>query len=478
MKRTKRLTAVLLSVLTAFSAFTMLSASAAETDEQSVAAQTDVQVVAAQAEEQAVAATEATESSVGAGASVEIGQVTGLTKNTTNVNNINLVWNKVSGANGYVIYSCSADYGTEFTKIAEVTTNTYNHTGLVQGSPYHYKVAAYKIVNGEKIEGEPTLYKTATQPSKVTGLGRVRSSDTIEISWNRNEKATGYKVFRASAATNNQYELVKLIDSGTVTRYIDTNVTDGGIYTYKVVAFRVNYTSCWYHSPGSVLTCMSGLCAPNFNFSTQLYRVSLNWKKNKYATRYDIYYSTDKNAVKYTPAGSTTGNSFVTDTRFANGAQLYFRVYPIYKKNGVTITGTAHTKLVTITNKIYGVAAPTTYVEIDIAQQRMWLVKNGKVIVDTPVVTGTKGYNDTPKGYYTMYSRAMDTVLYGDDYASPVDYWMGFKGGYGIHDASWRSSYGGNIYTYNGSHGCVNTPYNAVKTIYNNTAYGTPVILY
>ena len=42
---------------------------------------------------------------------------------------------------------------------------------------------------------------------------------------------------------------------------------------------------------------------------------------------------------------------------------------------------------------------------------------NGKVIVDTPVVTGTKGYNDTPKGYYTMYSRAMDTVLYGDDYA-------------------------------------------------------------
>ncbi len=98
--------------------------------------------------------------------------------------------------------------------------------------------------------------------------------------------------------------------------------------------------------------------------------------------------------------------------------------------------------------------------------------------MDTPVVTGTKGYNDTPKGYYTMYSRAMDTVLYGDDYASPVDYWMGFKGGYGIHDASWRSSYGGNIYTYNGSHGCVNTPYNAVKTIYNNTAYGTPVILY
>lgn len=165
MKRTKRLTAVLLSVLTAFSAFTMLGVSAAQTDE-SVAAQADEQSVAAQADVQPVAATEATESNVGTGASDEIGQVTGLTKNTTNVNNINLIWNKVSGANGYVIYGCNADSDTEFAKLAEVTTNTYNHTGLVQGSQYHYKVAAYKIVNGEKVEGEPTLYKTATQPSR------------------------------------------------------------------------------------------------------------------------------------------------------------------------------------------------------------------------------------------------------------------------------------------------------------------------
>ena len=55
---------------------------------------------------------------------------------------------------------------------------------------------------------------------------------------------------------------------------------------------------------------------------------------------------------------------------------------------------------------------------------------------------------------------------------------MAFSGGCGIHDASWRSSFGGNIYTYNGSHGCVNTPYSAVKKIYNNTTYGTPVIVH
>ena len=230
-----------------------------------------------------------------------------------------------------------------------------------------------------------------------------------------------------------------------------------------------------YHSAGTTIACMSGLCAPNFNISSQLYRVNLSWKRNAYATRYDIYYSADKNATAYTKAGSTTGTSFVTGKLPAK--KLYVRVYPIYKGN-VTVTGTAHTKEITVSSKINNQSVGSTYVEISISQQRMWLYKDGKVIVDTPVVTGTKGSMDTPKGYFTIYSRARNTTLYGPGYASPVDYWMAFSGGCGIHDASWRSSFGGNIYTYNGSHGCVNTPYNAVRTVYNNTSVGTPVIVY
>ena len=65
------------------------------------------------------------------------------------------------------------------------------------------------------------------------------------------------------------------------------------------------------------------------------------------------------------------------------------------------------------------------------------------------------------------------------DYVSYVDYWMAFIGtSYGIHDASWRSEFGNPIYKGNGSHGCVNTPYSAVQTIYNNIPSGTPVIIY
>ena len=77
-----------------------------------------------------------------------------------------------------------------------------------------------------------------------------------------------------------------------------------------------------------------------------------------------------------------------------------------------------------------------------------------------------------------MTSRALDTTLTGPGYSSFVNYWMGFYGGCGIHDASWRSSFGGTIYKGNGSHGCVNTPLEKVKYIYEHTDYGTPVYVY
>ena len=40
-----------------------------------------------------------------------------------------------------------------------------------------------------------------------------------------------------------------------------------------------------------------------------------------------------------------------------------------------------------------------------------------------------------------------------------MNYWMPFLGNaYGLHDASWRSRFGGSIYSYAGSHGCINLP--------------------
>lgn len=108
-----------------------------------------------------------------------------------------------------------------------------------------------------------------------------------------------------------------------------------------------------------------------------------------------------------------------------------------------------------------------TFVEVDLTAQHVYLYENGKLIGDSDCVTGNikKGY-DTPPGIYPLTYKDHDAVLRGPGYASPVEFWMPFNGGIGLHDASWRSSFGGSIYKTNGSHGCVNLPYDMAKLIF------------
>ena len=120
-----------------------------------------------------------------------------------------------------------------------------------------------------------------------------------------------------------------------------------------------------------------------------------------------------------------------------------------------------------------------SYIEIDLTLQHVWVYKDGKLIADTDCVTGnsSRGY-DTPTGIYQITYKEKDTTLNGENYSSPVKYWMPFYYNVGLHDASWRSSFGGKIYKRSGSHGCVNLPPNVTEIIFNNIEKGTPVVCY
>ncbi len=121
----------------------------------------------------------------------------------------------------------------------------------------------------------------------------------------------------------------------------------------------------------------------------------------------------------------------------------------------------------------------STYVELDMTKQHLWFYKNGVLIVEGDVVTGNMGNNtSTPAGTYMLNYKERNATLKGEDYSSPVNYWMPFNGNIGIHDASWRTEFGKNIYMTNGSHGCVNAPYEVAKTIFENIEAATPIVCY
>lgn len=120
-----------------------------------------------------------------------------------------------------------------------------------------------------------------------------------------------------------------------------------------------------------------------------------------------------------------------------------------------------------------------TYVEINLTAQHLYFYKNGNLVVDTDFVSGnpSKG-NATPVGAYPVTYTEKDATLKGENYSSDVNFWIPYCGNVGMHDASWRSTFGGAIYKRNGSHGCVNLPYSAAKAIFENIAAGYPVLVY
>lgn len=116
------------------------------------------------------------------------------------------------------------------------------------------------------------------------------------------------------------------------------------------------------------------------------------------------------------------------------------------------------------------------YVVVSISKQTLKYYEYGQLVLSSNVVTGING--KTPTGTFKVLNKATNIILKGKDYESFVNYWIAFKGvAFGFHDASWRSKFGGNIYKYNGSHGCVNMPYSKVKQLYNMISIGTPVYI-
>ncbi len=119
---------------------------------------------------------------------------------------------------------------------------------------------------------------------------------------------------------------------------------------------------------------------------------------------------------------------------------------------------------------------------VDLSDQRMYVYDRGDLVHYAPVTTGKNGFG-TPPGEYSILNRVRNVTLRGDrafpgqniEYEVKSDMWMAFRyDGFGFHDAyRWRSVYGGQDYTYSGSHGCINTPLDAMKFIFSWADVGT-----
>lgn len=116
---------------------------------------------------------------------------------------------------------------------------------------------------------------------------------------------------------------------------------------------------------------------------------------------------------------------------------------------------------------------------VSIADQNIKVYFDGEFWGESDIVTGRKGVHDTPTGVYYITECINGKYLVGDTYRTWVNKWMRLTNrGIGLHDATWRSSFGDSIYVTNGSHGCINLPRDFAYALYEKAYVGLPVIIY
>ena len=210
------------------------------------------------------------------------------------------------------------------------------------------------------------------------------------------------------------------------------------------------------------------------------YVEELAWK---YSTRYKdrVFYTSWGGAVTFTPGMNEYGYTILVDAEFEqlkadilSGRKVEREpVYLYYNDWGCPLFLSRNGM-----DDLNG-----TYVEVSIYSQHMWYYRNWQLIVESDVVTGDVTKNlGTASGVFPLAFKESPSILRGgtgkDKYETDVKYWMPFYEGQGLHDAWWKTVFGGDEYKGDGSHGCVNLPPDVAETLYNNIVPGTAIVIY
>lgn len=375
-------------------------------------------------------------------------------------------WNKIAGTAKYQVYYTRDDFSS-WIPFKTSTTNSCTDSGFHESHIYSYTVKAI----GEKNQESAMYLNAFVKYIDVKAPVLERSSTVNAFHWAKVPGATSYEIY--CSVDKGSY---KYIDSTKSEYYSKSGLSNGHLYYWKVKPIITDDKTVVCMSPP--LRICAGMCTPGgVELTSQLWKITLTWDRENYAQGYDIYRSTSESGTfsKF----ESTPKLYANTGLLSDGQRYYFRIVPYRYEDGYKVEGSYTTYSKVCTSDIYGEYIGRTYVEVNISQQHMWFYKGGSLITDCDVVTGNYGTADTPKGIHTVFQKLSPATLVGEGYSTPVSYWMAFTyDGCGIHDATWRDEFGGDIYKGNGSHGCVNTPYDDVRTIYNNLSVGTYVVVH
>lgn len=268
-------------------------------------------------------------------ANIEKGSPKGVTLKVTasDYNALKLSWSKNSYADGYEVYRSTTEgsRGSLIKTINDNDTTTLTNSGLTVGKTYYYTVRPFILVDGDPV-GEVYSPQVAGSTSVTVPVLKAERNgyDSIKLTWTQVTGATGYNLYRYDAKAK-KYTLLKTFMRGTDVSYIDTSLTCGTTYQYKLTTLRNSAESDFsvavsatptLEKPSNVKAARSGYAS-----------VKLTWGQVDGADGYKIYrYSSSKktytliktiesgSTLSYKNTGLTTGTTYQYKVKAYRGA--------------------------------------------------------------------------------------------------------------------------------------------------------------
>ena len=308
-----------------------------------------------------------------------------------------------------------------------------------------------KQVQGTEID--PDKLETTVDTNLNAAFDTALLGDTITIPLNKH-----VYISPAVTATKDMENKVTSLNSQ-LKKYRSTTVT----YTFgsETVVLDADTISSWLKAEGETLT-----------LDEDAIKTYISDLANKYNTIYVPRTFHTSTGMDVTIEGNEYGYRIDQDGEYAQLVEdlksgTAVTRDPVYSKTGYQRNGT---------DDLAG-----SYIEVSLDAQHLWLYKDGNLVTETDIVSGkpVKG-RETYRGAWPIAYKASPFNLTSAEYGYDVkvNYWMPFVYGQGLHDASWQSSFGGNRYKTNGSHGCINLPKDQAALIYETIDAGYPIIIY
>ena len=215
-------------------------------------------------------------------------------------------WDALPGATSYNIYfSNSSGVTTSSTKLTNVSTTSYQHTGLTAQN-YYYIVTAVNSTGEGAASGQVSCTVPVSLPSGApTNVSATNSTTTITLSWTAVPTATSYNIYWGNNPGVTISNGTK-ISNGSATSYQHTGLTAKNYY-YIVTAANAagegaastQVSSLVVYSPPTGL-----VATPSGTL------MNLTWSPVPNATSYNVYYGAtgflDKNSTKITNISNTS----------------------------------------------------------------------------------------------------------------------------------------------------------------------------